>query len=125
MALLGAALALGGGISYMLLLDVVWIRSTAIPNLILMGVGTALCIRAALRPRRGWTMWLGAGGTLVTLLFVVAFFGLFRLPDAEGTPAVGTLPPDFTLADQDGTQVSLSSFRSRGPVLLVFYRGYW
>jgi peroxiredoxin len=34
---------------------------------------------------------------------------------APGTPA-----PDFTLPDQDGTEVSLSDFRGR-PVVLVFY----
>ena len=36
---------------------------------------------------------------------------------------VGEIAPDFSLADQDGTSVSLSA--AGKPVLLVFYRGYW
>ena len=35
----------------------------------------------------------------------------------------GEIAPDFSLADQDGTSVSLSA--AGKPVLLVFYRGYW
>jgi peroxiredoxin Q/BCP len=44
-------------------------------------------------------------------------FGLFSSPLPPGTPA-----PDFTLRDQDGNTVSLSSLRGK-PVLLVFYPG--
>lgn len=33
----------------------------------------------------------------------------------------GTPAPDFTLPDQDGNPVSLSSLRAKGPVLLYFY----
>ena len=35
-------------------------------------------------------------------------------------PGTGDLAPDFTLPDQDGEQVSLSSFRGK-PVVLYFY----
>lgn len=38
---------------------------------------------------------------------------------------VGEMAPDFTLEDQDGRKVSLSSARGEKPVVLVFYRGYW
>ncbi|MBK8235858.1 MAG: redoxin domain-containing protein [Deltaproteobacteria bacterium] len=33
--------------------------------------------------------------------------------------------PEFTLPDADGNPVSLAQLRSRGPVVLVFYRGWW
>jgi peroxiredoxin len=36
-------------------------------------------------------------------------------------PAVGTTAPDFTLSDQDGQEVTLSSFRGAKAVLVVFY----
>ena len=32
--------------------------------------------------------------------------------------------PDFTLADYRGQEVSLSQFKGRQPVLLVFNRGF-
>ncbi len=36
-------------------------------------------------------------------------------------PKVGSVAPDFTLKDQDNTEVTLSSLRGVAPVLLVFY----
>lgn len=33
--------------------------------------------------------------------------------------------PDFTLEDQDGKPVSLSDYKDKKTVVLVFYRGYW
>jgi len=47
-----------------------------------------------------------------------------RLPAAERAPAVGETAPDFTLVDQRGETVSLSSLRGQQTVL-VFYRGFW
>jgi peroxiredoxin len=44
------------------------------------------------------------------------------------TPAsveVGTSAPPFALPAQDGHTVSLADTLARGPVVLVFYRGYW
>jgi peroxiredoxin len=35
--------------------------------------------------------------------------------------AVGDLAPDFTLTDQDGNEVTLSDFRGRQNVVVVFY----
>ncbi len=37
----------------------------------------------------------------------------------------GDEAPDFTLEDQDGKPVTLSSYRGKKRVVLVFYRGYW
>ena len=38
---------------------------------------------------------------------------------------VGSASPDFTLEDVEGRRVTLSSFRGKKKVVLVFYRGYW
>jgi len=38
---------------------------------------------------------------------------------------VGEMAPDFTLEDQRGHKVMLSSASAQSPVVLVFYRGYW
>ena len=37
----------------------------------------------------------------------------------------GQPAPDFTLENIDGKQVSLSDFRGKKSVVLVFYRGQW
>ncbi len=38
---------------------------------------------------------------------------------------IGEAAPDFTLEDQDGKPVTLSDYRGKKTVVLVFYRGYW
>lgn len=48
------------------------------------------------------------------------------LPPADLTRIkVGDKAPDFTLEDQDGKPVTLSSYRGNRSTVLVFYRGYW
>lgn len=43
----------------------------------------------------------------------------------RSTPiGVGDVAPNFTLEDQNKSKVTLSDAR-KGPVVLVFYRGYW
>jgi cytochrome oxidase Cu insertion factor (SCO1/SenC/PrrC family) len=37
----------------------------------------------------------------------------------------GQPAPDFTLEDSDGKAITLSDFRGKKSVVLVFYRGYW
>lgn len=46
------------------------------------------------------------------------------LPPGVGL-AVGTAAPDATLLDAGGQHVSLRDLASRGPLLIVFYRGGW
>ena len=38
---------------------------------------------------------------------------------------VSDMAPDFTLENLDRTRISLSDFRGRKSVVLVFYRGQW
>ncbi len=69
----------------------------------------------------------------ITFLAALALLpGAFAPADDSNLPPAdlnrvkeGTLAPDFTLADLDGKPVTLSSFRGKKKVVLVFYRGYW
>ena len=38
---------------------------------------------------------------------------------------VGQPAPDFSLEDIDGKVITLSDFRGKKTVVLVFYRGFW
>jgi cytochrome oxidase Cu insertion factor (SCO1/SenC/PrrC family) len=38
---------------------------------------------------------------------------------------VGQPAPDFSLEDASGKTITLSEFRDKKNVVLVFYRGYW
>jgi cytochrome oxidase Cu insertion factor (SCO1/SenC/PrrC family) len=42
-----------------------------------------------------------------------------------GRVQVGNAAPDFTLENLDGERISLSDFRGKKNVLLVFYHGHW
>ena len=80
---------------------------------------------------------------LLGLFIYVTGFGTKQLPASKGAPGVGTKAPDFSLTDEYGNTVTLSSLLttagvgdpSRGSivgagtppngVILIFYRGYW
>ena len=49
-----------------------------------------------------------------------------ELPPADlDRVKVGAVAPDFSLEDQNGNVVTLSSYRDKKAVVLVFYRGKW
>jgi cytochrome oxidase Cu insertion factor (SCO1/SenC/PrrC family) len=73
----------------------------------------------------------------VLLLLVVSFIhspAFAQLGPKEGSDLsptdlqrikVGQPAPDFTLEDMDGKNITLSDFRGKKTVVLVFYRGFW
>ena len=65
----------------------------------------------------------GAGAQARPTLGPVDGAGLAPLD--TGREAVGTTAPDFTLDAKDGGPVTLSQFRGKKTVVLVFYRGHW
>ena len=69
-------------------------------------------------------------GGLVGMLALYAFaLGPADKSDLPATDleriTVGVQAPDFTLEDEHGTAVSLSQYRGKKDVVLVFYRGHW
>lgn len=123
--LLGSALVLVGGISYLIFMDVPWIRSTAIPNAALVLIGILLAGLAVLKKPTRFTVPNAMLSMLFGGFFLVSVYGLTVLPQPAKEWNIGEAAPDFLLTNQDGNTVRLSSFRGKGPVLLVFYRGHW
>jgi mycoredoxin-dependent peroxiredoxin len=75
---------------------------------------------------------------MLTLLALIAASSTARAQtklgpkDSQALPAAdlnrikaGDAAPDFTLEDQDGKPVTLSDYRGKKTVVLVFYRGHW
>ena len=60
-------------------------------------------------------------GFLAILILSQAAFG--QTP--KTVLKVGDKAPDFALPNGDGKTVSLADYTGRGPVVLVFYRGFW
>jgi hypothetical protein len=67
--------------------------------------------------------------TLVACFFVIltgiSDARVEAVPQRASPVAVGDTAPDFTLQDQNRRKFNLSESRSKNPVVLVFYRGYW
>ncbi len=124
-ALVGMLITVAGGASYYLLLDVPWIRSRAIPNIAAVLLGLGLCGYALVQRRSKGVIAASAVGGLIGVVFLLSYFVLMKLPAPTTTLSPAATAPDFTLPNHRGQQVTLSSWRGRGPVLLVFYRGFW
>jgi cytochrome oxidase Cu insertion factor (SCO1/SenC/PrrC family) len=78
--------------------------------------------------------WALAAALITAAAAVIAFSqspslgpvdGAGLRPDDIDRVRPGASAPDFTLEDVDGRPVTLSSFRGRKNVVLVFYRGHW
>jgi len=124
LALVALLLSIGTVVGYMALLNaLVMVR----PVWYLSALVLAVLIAAS-------AVWRRRGGVTVTALVISVLllglagyfnFVIARVPDTPSALVVGRPAPDFTLPDSAGRQVTLSEFRGKKPVLLVFYRGYW
>lgn len=111
-----------GPISWFATIDSAELRSTGATVWSCYASGLYLGGTAAWKDRRRWVRVAFAGEVLFVALSLWLFFGLARLPAAAPEPERA---PDFTLAAQDGSTVTLSTVLSEGPALLVFFRGHW
>lgn len=59
------------------------------------------------------------------LLALLPLFLAGCLSTRQTAPADQKLAPEFELPAHDGTTVSLAGLLTRGPAVVVFYRGYW
>ncbi len=58
----------------------------------------------------------------ISVLLLIPFFGFAQQPQGL---LVNDVAPDFSAANQRGENVSLKKLLTKGPVVLVFYRGEW
>ena len=58
-------------------------------------------------------------------LFALAASGCVAALHVEQAAPASDVAPPFALTAEDGARVSLADGLARGPVVLVFYRGFW
>lgn len=125
LALGALALVFAAVATYPPLMQIAWIRSSGAPVWIGFALAAWLAVASIRRDRRIWVRGV-AGLALALIAFgLYAFFGLARLPQADGGLAGGARIPAMTLPDQDNRAVDLLATVQAGPTLLVFYRGFW
>jgi hypothetical protein len=127
LAALSVVVALGAITAYVSLLRVPLVRNHPEAYVVAFAVATALAAFAVVRARRRrWPAWLALALSGLLLIGGAWFdFVVARVPVTPSVLRVGERPPDFRLADASGRPVTLSDYRGRKPVVLVFYRGYW
>ena len=72
------------------------------------------------------------GLAVAGLIYAAQAFGQLGPKDGANLSAtdldrvkIGQPAPEFTLTNMDGKPISLSDFRGKKAVVLVFYRGHW
>jgi len=63
--------------------------------------------------------------TYLTSVILLAAFSVASGQVQRPGLKVGDKAPDFSLPNPDGKPVMLTDYTSRGPVVVIFYRGYW
>jgi hypothetical protein len=132
---IGFVSTVGGLLSYGFFVRFPITRDFPWANLLLFGIGVALLViglfRAFGRPQlyRGrifGTIFATLGVLMLAFFSYVFFYQLRQVPPSTGAPHIGQKAPGFTLADQDGRDVSLGDLVSKSKaVALIFYRGFW
>ncbi|MCG3128783.1 MAG: hypothetical protein CHACPFDD_03675 [Phycisphaerae bacterium] len=118
-------LSLAGGFVYVALLGVPLLRSTGLPAFVIMGAAAIAGVLAVRRDRRLFPRLLALGNLALLGIFTFSFFWVWALPLPAETATALQVAPEFELPDESGRIVSLKDARRGGPVLLVFYRGFW
>jgi len=62
---------------------------------------------------------------IYALLLVIISCSVTAAQSAKPVLKTGDKAPEFALPDSDGNSVKLSDYTGRGPVVVIFYRGYW
>lgn len=123
-AIAGLLAIVAGPFIYAGMMEVPWIRSTGLPAFGLMAVGLFLSF-VAIQRRRGLAVKIVAGLNLAfVLLFAFGFFVMAAVPQSDEFVNLKKAP-EFALKSETGQTVTLAEARTKGPVLLVFYRGFW
>jgi hypothetical protein len=110
-----------------------FLRDTGLLNLALLLLASGLALLGLRRawPRGRWRRLAGVAGVIVstalTGLFIAYCYVIsYGLPPTDGVVALGERLPEITLASYDGTPVDLArASEGPGPLVLVFYRGFW
>jgi hypothetical protein len=125
LALLALLLGLGTVVAFVALLSVFTIPLGPTWYLGALALSVVLALAAVWQARQ----WVTVSALAVSALLLAAagFFNfvMARVPATRTLFTVGQPAPDFTLPDAAGRTVSLSDYRGKKPVIVVFYRGYW
>lgn len=123
------AISLAGWISYVPVSKVHSLRRTMWPVWAILLLGALLGIGsisfAFLSRNYGFGL-LGAMGALASLgLFVIVYLVMLLVPGKAGRPEINQALPRVGVVCPDGQRRVIREIVPQGPVLIVFFRGFW
>lgn len=120
-------LALLGWIAYPIINKIPGVRRTMWPlwMFFILSSGLAAVALYFERTNSGLDHALAKGAIGNLPLFLFFYFFMMRTPRAKGRPEIGQRLPHFALPSDEGKVISPDDFTDKGPVLLVFFRGFW
>jgi AhpC/TSA family len=124
LAVVALVLAVGTVVAFGLLLQMLIVPRPAW-YLGALALAVLVAAFAVMKSRRWLPVTVLAVSGLLLVLGGMYHFVLTRVPTGPSAFVVGQPAPDFALPDATGKTVTLSDYRGRQPVVLVFYRGYW
>jgi hypothetical protein len=62
---------------------------------------------------------------LLFVFFAISYFLFLRIPRVAGRPKAGEVIPRFQVQAETGQTLSPDDFAGKGPLLLIFFRGFW
>ena len=121
------SVALAAWVSYLPVSKSPLLRQTMWPTIALIGLALLLvtariATRDADEPRFAP---LDVVSLAMNLLFVPVYFFALRVPQSGGHPQAGQMLPAVSFTADDGRILASSELTQRGPMLFVFFRGFW
>ena len=58
-------------------------------------------------------------------IFTLLYYLMIKLPICVGRPEVSKAMPEFEVTGEDGKPFSSDNFLGKGPLLFIFFRGFW
>lgn len=58
-------------------------------------------------------------------IFTLLYYVSLRLPVSTGRPEAGKLLPTFEVTGENGKPFTSDQFLGKGPLLFIFFRGFW
>ncbi|HYG78561.1 MAG TPA: hypothetical protein VEK08_26415 [Planctomycetota bacterium] len=102
------------------------LRRTMWPTLALMALAAAITlVIIASRQSPGRANAYDYSTLGVTLLFLIVYVFVMRVPKSEKRLQPGARMPLIELPAENGAAFSTAAYQGKGPLLLVFFRGFW
>jgi hypothetical protein len=127
LALAAFILSILGWASYVPVAKSPALRRNMWPTWLILTISMLMALAAVIieEPKVFRTAGVAAVTFAFYIFFVIAYFAALRVPQSVGRPEAGKALPSISVLAETGQRISPDDFAGKGPVLLIFFRGFW